>query len=340
MRRSIVLMFAMVTLLKVAYAQNEINGGPTNVPVDGVVDGVYVKEHIPTKRMIPYEHVREADYIWSQRLWTYVDLREKINHPLYYPLDEYTQGQWIKNSSRWSLWTIIKHHLMVGDLTPYYPSNPKVVIIGTNNGIKDGDQLKYPLLPAPGKNYQTDSVYRNEMGMFLNLLSNGRYESVKNSVGEDSSYYDPITQTDISPAPIFVYDTLQIVSQYIAQYRLKTDWFFDKERSVLDKRIIAIAPVIYDAGKEGGRYKELFWLYFPQCRYIFNNYYTYNDKNDAQWMSFDDLFWSRRFTEVVYQESNVYDRKIDSYVNGVQSLLESERIKEEIRNIEHDMWHF
>jgi len=40
-------MLALVTSVSVSMAQ--INGGPVNVPVDGVVDGVYVKEHIPTK---------------------------------------------------------------------------------------------------------------------------------------------------------------------------------------------------------------------------------------------------------------------------------------------------
>lgn len=62
-------------------AQPEINGGPVNVPADGIVDGVFIQEHIPTKRMIPYEFVREADVIWSRRVWESVDLREKMNHP-------------------------------------------------------------------------------------------------------------------------------------------------------------------------------------------------------------------------------------------------------------------
>ena len=73
---------------------------------------------------------------------------------------------------------------------------------------------------------------------------------------------------------------------------------------------------------------------------IFNNYFVYNEANDAQWMSFDDLFWKRRFNAVMYKESNVYDRTIDSYKNGVDALHEAERIKEEIRTIEHDVWNF
>jgi len=30
-----------------------INGGPVNVPTEGIIDGVFIQEHIPTKRMIP-----------------------------------------------------------------------------------------------------------------------------------------------------------------------------------------------------------------------------------------------------------------------------------------------
>ena len=41
-------------------------GGPVNVPTNGVLDGVYISEHIPTKRMIPYSPVREADVVQNR----------------------------------------------------------------------------------------------------------------------------------------------------------------------------------------------------------------------------------------------------------------------------------
>ncbi|MEN9441173.1 MAG: hypothetical protein RLZ33_1250 [Bacteroidota bacterium] len=315
----------------------EINGGPVNVQPGGVVDGVYIQEHIPTKKMIPYEHVREADVVWSKRVWSFIDLREKINHPLYYPFDFYVDSNWVKNSSRWSLWTVIKHHILNGDLTVFEPKNPYDVF---GLGVWDGDQFKYPLVPQPGLNYYSDNNYRSSVDGYLNVLGEGTYVTVKNSIGEDSVTYDPFTGEEISPPPVFVQEKSPILSEHIVQYRLKEDWFFDKERSVLDVRILGIAPVIYDATKEGGKYKELFWLYFPHCRFVFNNYFAYNDQNDAQWMSFDDLFWKRRFSSVMYKESNVYDRKIDTYKAGVDALFEAEKIKEEIRTLEHDVWSF
>ena len=345
--KSLLFSVAVIFLSWNAVAQlEELNGGPVNVPTEGVVDGVYIAEHIPTKRLIPYEYVREADVVWSRRVWSFIDLREKINHTMYFPFDYYIDSNWVKNATRWSLWTVIKHHVLSGDLTIFEPKNPYDVF-GT--GIWDGDQFKYPLRPQPGLNYYTDKNYRSSVDGYLNALGEGSFQPVKSVVtGEDSVTYDPNTGEEINPPPVFVQESDPILSEHIVQYRLKEDWFFDKERSVLDVRILGIAPVIYEGGvkegyagaKEGGKYKELFWLYFPHCRFVFNNYFVYNDANDAQWMSFDDLFWKRRFSSVMYKESNVYDRKIETYRNGTDALMESEKIKEEIRTIEHDVWSF
>jgi len=328
-------------------AQNEeINGGPVNVPSDGIIDGVFIQEHIPTKRMIPYEHVREADAIWSRRVWESIDLREKINHNLYYPLDEMQGGIWTRNASRWSLWTVIRTHVLNGDLTVFSPYNP--ILMGL--GAEDGDQLKYPIKPQPGLNFYTDSAFRTELSYYLAKIgqpgTTPLIDEDPNSpnFGENLIVTDPITGMES-----YVYDppdTTWTLSEDIVQYRLKEDWFLDKERSVLDVRIIAMAPVKYGTEKDpNGRIQitgleEMFWLYFPHCRFVFNNYFVYNAKNDAQWMSFDDVFWKRRFNAVAYKESNTYDRDIETYRSGVDALYESERIKNEIRNIEHDVWSF
>jgi hypothetical protein len=46
------------------------------------------------------------------------------------------------------------------------------------------------------------------------------------------------------------------------------------------------------------------------------------------------------FSSFVNKESNVYDRSIASYATEVDALLEADRVKGEIENIEHDVWHF
>jgi len=59
-------------------------------------------------------------------------------------------------------------------------------------------------------------------------------------------------------------------------------------------------------------------------------------------MTFDQIFQMRYFNAVVYKENNVYDREIKDYKNGrpLDQLLESRRIREELRNYEHDLWQF
>ena len=66
-------------------------------------------------------------------------------------------------------------------------------------------------------------------------------------------------------------------------------------------------------------------------------------KNSAKPISFDHLLNSRRFNATIYKEANVYgDREIERYIpgNALMQLLESERIKDNIRNFEQDMWSY
>ena len=258
-----------------------------------VLDGVYVKEHTPTRKVIPYTPLREADVMWSQRIWREIDLREKINHPLYYPIEEI--------NDRKSLFDVIKHALLVeGSITAYNPGP-----------LLDDDEFKVPMLPSEVK------------GMFSRW---------------DTSYTEDLETGDYVP----VIQEIQLESREIKRYKIKEDWFFDKQKSVLDVRIIGIAPMKEVRGEDGEvrGYAEMFWLYFPECRYVFANWDVFNRQNDAARMTFEDLFWKRMFSSYIIKESNVYDRRINEEYTGISALLESERIKDEIFKLEHDLWHF
>jgi gliding motility associated protien GldN len=333
------------------------DGGPMNTPDadNGVVDGVFVPQHVPLKKPMKYEDIREADYIWSKRVYRRIDLREKMNYPLKYPLDRIisTSNEWVKNTSRWSLWTIIRTYILQGEIVVYENE------ILEARGRYVGDQFIYPIKSKTGGDYYTDTIMRDAINRYLArdqkpiTDSLGNLIAITNSLGLDSigkngnPVYPEIEKDWLDGGDILAYD-------------LKEDWFFDKERSVLDVRIIGIAPVVnwtagrgnpimYIEGENGnaGFYNDeiketapLFWLYFPQLRPILARYFVYNEDNDAQWMSFDDFFWKRRFSSIIYKESNVFDRQVESYRYGIDALIESEAITEEIRTLEHDMWNF
>lgn len=285
----------------------------TGVSPSNVLDGLYVQQHIPTKKVISYAPLREADVMWSKRVWRTLDVQQKLNFPLFYPREPLTD--------RMALWDIIKYGIEEeGSLTPYE--------INGESGFDFDGEFLFPLTSNGNPN---DTAYQTSRD---NLLYS---TSTVMKIGEDGE-----PELDSEGYETYITDRSPILANQIVKYYVKEDWFFDKQRSVMDVRIIGISPVIveYDDEGEVKGEKQLFWLYFPECRYVFQNYFVYNRKNDAQRMSFDDLFWKRMFASFIHKESNVYDREVKNYENnGVKALLESERIKNQMLIIEHDLWH-
>ena len=265
----------------------------SSAQVQTVLDGAYVKEHNFTKAVIPYPHLREADVLWAKRVWQVIDLREKMNHPFYYPTEEI--------EDRKSLFDVIRYALLTeGSLTAYS--------LGPTD---DDDEFRFPMTTN-----ELDSLLNPVVVSYVEDLDTGERLPVENVT--------PIQSADIT------------------QYQIKEDWIFDKQRSERYVRIIGIAPMKEAFNDEGEKigYKTLFWLYFPECRYVFANWEVFNFHSDSQRRTYEDLFQKRNFTSYIIKEANVYDRSIAGYARGVQALLESERIKQELFEFEHDLWHY
>lgn len=128
------------------------------------------------------------------------------------------------------------------------------------------------------------------------------------------------------------------ICRRVLKYRLKEDWFFDRQKSSLEVRIIGMAA--YEWIEEKEVYRELYWVYFPACRPTFAANPTFNAANDKEGRSFDEVFRKRQFSSIVVKESNVYDRFINEYAKGIDALTESDKIKMDIFNWEHDLWQF
>jgi gliding motility associated protien GldN len=138
----------------------------------------------------------------------------------------------------------------------------------------------------------------------------------------------------------------------IKELLIKEDWFFDKQRSVMEVRIIGICPIMHrlqilNTGGDEEQIGQLqriqtFWVYFPEARNVLANTDVFNNFNDAQRISFDDIFWKRRFDSYIIRESNVWDNRLiqDYTFSGLETLLEAERIKTELFNFEHDLWEY
>lgn len=136
-----------------------------------------------------------------------------------------------------------------------------------------------------------------------------------------------------------VYDTLKAAD--VKYYEIKEEWCFEKQKSVMEVRIIGIKSVaeIQDPSGEP-TLTDLFWLYMPELRYTLANSFMFNPHNDAEMLSYDGVFTKRKFESTIIKESNVYDRFISAYKTGLDALLEAEMAEERIFNFEQDLWHY
>jgi gliding motility associated protien GldN len=130
----------------------------------------------------------------------------------------------------------------------------------------------------------------------------------------------------------------------VREYKIKEKWFFDKKYSRLDVRIIAICPIRVfkkDPDSPDELREELFWVYFPEARRVLANTTCYTGKNLQANISLDDVFHKRFFASRIIQSANVNDITIADYTHGgLEAILESERIRNEMMKLESDFWSY
>jgi len=299
-------LFAAVALLVVggsANAQSNLLNAKTPDEIGKKTAAQMISDN---DKPLPYGYVHDRDIMFGKAVWEIIDLDERVNFPLYYPIDTANIG-----SDRRSLFDVLLKNIKNGKITEVYADD----YFNTKKSLKD-------------------------------MASSFKYvDTLQTGIDEINNYYEDYKTGKRVLDPQYI-NVRELSAIDISGYKIKGYWYFDKRQGELKYRLLGICPVAPEArdiGNDKADVIELFWIYFPAIRDVLHEAHAFNDRNSAMPISFDHLLNARRFSAVIYKEENVYgDRKVEDYMkdNAQMQLLESERIKEKIRNFEQDMWNY
>ncbi|WP_321287969.1 gliding motility protein GldN [uncultured Sunxiuqinia sp.] len=259
-----------------------------------IIDGAFKRNNIENKKPMAFAPIREADVMWSKKIWRIIDLREKMNQVLYFPTTSM--------DGRTNLINLFIEGIENGQLTAY--------------DARTDDEFKVPMT----------------------------FEQVKEAFGATTRTRQV---RDLDTGELKETTVVgEIRAEEVKQFMVKEEWFFDKQTSTLNTRIIGICPIQeyyrdQDINRENVQRRLVFWIYYPEARELMATHSVINPNNTAQNMSFDDLFIKRKFNSYIVRESNVYNnRAISQYLSGREAMLESRKIEREIFDFEQDLWEY
>ena len=285
---------------------------------------------------LEYGYVDDRDVLMSKKTWEIIDLDERINFPLYYPIDTTNVG-----NERRSLYDVLVKGIKSGKLTDVYGDS----YFREKKTLKD---INASLTKTDTTDAGREQMNEDPDAFRTRVVEVPKYEMVK--VGKKTKKKQVGTEKKTIAATRTIstefINKTDLASIDVSDYKIVGLWYFDKRQSDLRYRILGICPVIpdvYTMDKPEKEYVDLFWIFYPGARELLHEWKAFNDKNSSMPITFDDLLNARRFNALTYKEENVYnDREIVDYMkdNSLMQLLESERVKDKVRNFEQDMWNY
>jgi len=254
-------------------------------------------------------YIEDKDILRSKVVWEIIDLNEKINQPFYYNSDG------IVSSSK-SLYQILL------------------------DGVNDGSI----------KEVYEDELFTRRLNL-EEIQRRTRYTVLSDAYIERINAGEQVSEEE-KQQYIDVYETK---TENVKMLKIKGMWYIDRRDGQMKYRLLGIAAMGKDPASmtlrgpngeslsENDELIDLFWIFYPSARELLANSIVFNSKNLSSDISFDDVLNARRFSSVIYKSENGYGTGViqDYIPNDADAQLEeSERIKEQILEMENDMWNY
>ncbi len=296
MKKTIVLTAFLFCLSAVVYGQ-----APETRKKSLVQDGIVKVEQVKEREPIPYPAINEADIFWSRRVWRVINLREKMNYPLYYPT-ELTQ-------SRQSFIQAVVAAVQDGKITAY---------------DTDTDEFT-AVLPVSDLRSRFDAadrtVTRSKMDgsgdTTMTIHGDYNWSEVQELLVKEDWYFDKrrsrmyIRIIGICPVRV-----------YARELKTGEESEPEEESELLKKQLFWI-------------------YYPDARKVLANTACFIGDNDMAQLSFDDLFQKRRFSSYITAISDNQNNRKVQSYThNGREAMLESERLKEYLMNFESDLWEY
>ena len=263
---------------------------------------------------------RADDIEWSRIVYRVIDMREKQNNQLYFPVTP--------NEKYKSLFRLILEATVNGGLKAYEK--------------KDFDiQPRYDLPLTNDRLVETFQI--------------ADYDSINNSVRKTALIEkDPLTNMPVISSyayPDFASKQTKFLVQEIV--------FFNKHYSRMYTKIIGIAPIyIYNEtnvtnmfmlglNKTGEGVWNFFqssvlcWYLFDELRPFLAKQYIIPNGNETQRLTYDEFFAQKLFYSYLLGDGNMLDKMLLQTYNDAESIRrEQKRIETELLNVEQDLWEY
>lgn len=250
---------------------------------------------------LPYGYVEKRDVLWSKNTWEVVDLDERVNFPLYYPIDTINIG-----SDRRSLYQVLMKNIKNGTIDAIYDDSyftNKITLddisaaLVVTDTADDGFRELNEGLPISDYNIETKTITAQD----INAYHMRGYWYVDKRQGE-------LKYRLLGIAPVSTDINFIGSEDEFGQEPLELFWvWFPGAREVLHKakafnRKNTSMPISFDHLLNSRRF----------------NGTIYKE---------DNVQGDRRVSGYINN-------------NAMMQLLESTRIKESIRNLEQDLWNY
>lgn len=256
---------------------------------------------------------RADDIVWARVVYRVVDMRDKANYRLYFP---------------------------IRPDNPAYRNLFKVMLDAITNDGLTAYERGLELTPKYDRALTGEDLHANT------VLPKEREEDPNDYLIEVDMLGNPTINND--NFAYYTKDMLKFLTHEIVFFNKHTSRMYTKIIGIAplysahpDKNNVSSSAM------QSLQYSILFWVLFDELRPHLAKQYVIPNKNEVQRLTFDEFFAQRLYTSYLLGDNNFYNRMLleydkvvdkDKFENYVRQ--EQKRIENELINFEQDLWEY